>query len=287
MIIRVEKNRNFSVICNTVLRDSRLSFRARGIAAYLLSQPDGWRIVSVELAAQAREGRDAVRVAMKELEDLGYLRRDRNRDDKGRWTTSVVLSEYPTPEYPTPENPVPDDQAISTKYYKVNTNYSADALTHPEEQLQETEFVFTNQEDPNDALLAPSHPSKWVGKRECPTPLPPAPHRKEKAKSQADPGSAAAWEMYLAKIEEYERGAVLAFSRERSGINAMVKAGWTAEQIGRCFDIMKAQPFYEGKHLSAQEMGKDIGAKLNGKATASRNGERNFSLALAFGEEQA
>ena len=42
--IRVVKGGNYSVINNTVLNDDRVSWEAKGMACYLLSKPDDWRI---------------------------------------------------------------------------------------------------------------------------------------------------------------------------------------------------------------------------------------------------
>ena len=57
--------------------DSRLSFRARGVLAYLTALPPGPRPSSTALAqltgGPLAEGRDAVRSAIRELVDYGYL----------------------------------------------------------------------------------------------------------------------------------------------------------------------------------------------------------------------
>jgi hypothetical protein len=102
MIVRTKKNRNYTTINNTVLEDERLSWRARGIAAYLLSKPDDWRIDHTHLWKNGKEGRDAVLAAMKELEDCGYLVRTRMQGEDGKFTTFVTLVEEPTPENPQP-----------------------------------------------------------------------------------------------------------------------------------------------------------------------------------------
>lgn len=98
MIVRTRKPRNYTVINNTVLEDTRLSWRARGIAAYLLSKPDDWNINHVHLWQNGTEGRDAVIKALDELEATGYLRRTRRQDEQGRFTTELVLYETPTTE---------------------------------------------------------------------------------------------------------------------------------------------------------------------------------------------
>ena len=90
MIVRTPRpdGETFTVLSNAVLRDVRLSWRARGVLAYLLSLPDDWRITAEHLTRCAPEGRDAVRTALTELEHVGYLTRRRRQDSAGRWVTS-------------------------------------------------------------------------------------------------------------------------------------------------------------------------------------------------------
>lgn len=108
MIIRVKHRRNFTVVGNDVVRDGRLSFRATGVLVYLLSLPESTEISGLRIVDAKTEGRDAVYVAMKELEEAGYLVRERFQDSTGRWSTVCVVQE-PIPENPesVPENPQP------------------------------------------------------------------------------------------------------------------------------------------------------------------------------------
>ncbi|MGI5526868.1 hypothetical protein ACQEVX_05375 [Streptomyces syringium] len=73
-ILRRRLTEGFTVISNATLEDSRLSFRARGILAFLLAKPDGWIARTEAIATQGKEGRDAVRNAVKELKVIGYYR---------------------------------------------------------------------------------------------------------------------------------------------------------------------------------------------------------------------
>lgn len=88
---------HFTIISNAALTDSRLSFRARGVLMWLLSKPADWRTRSESIAAQSpREGREAIRTAMRELEEFGYLVREKIQDPAtGRWSTIQTVYEEP------------------------------------------------------------------------------------------------------------------------------------------------------------------------------------------------
>ena len=90
-------DKNFTVLRNAVALDERLSYRARGILTAVLARPDDWRIDSTQLARQAREGREAVRAALRELEVCGYLRRVKSTDESGKWSTDQVIYDTPQP----------------------------------------------------------------------------------------------------------------------------------------------------------------------------------------------
>jgi len=112
---------NFSVVSNSVIRDSRLSYRARGVLLEILSRPDNWRVSGDSLARNGKEGRDAILTALKELREAGYIRMVKQRLADGTFETNnyvydtpqdMSVSLLPYPENPTavtpyPENPYP------------------------------------------------------------------------------------------------------------------------------------------------------------------------------------
>jgi hypothetical protein len=92
VVQRVHAHR-WTTIPTVSLRDVRLSFRARGLLAYLLSVPPGWRTSAEKLATEAPEGRDAIRSALTELEIHQYLRRTRLQSGGGRWYTTWTITD--------------------------------------------------------------------------------------------------------------------------------------------------------------------------------------------------
>lgn len=86
----------YTKIDNAALRDSRLSYRARGILACALSHDADWSVTVEWLTANGAEGRDAVRSALKELQSLGYRTVARRRDGDGRWVSETEWTDKPT-----------------------------------------------------------------------------------------------------------------------------------------------------------------------------------------------
>lgn len=84
-----------TAILNAALRDDRLTWKARGLLAFILTHPDNWTINLDWLTRQGPDGATATRSAMKELEQAGYLRREKTQVEAGRWTTVVHVTETP------------------------------------------------------------------------------------------------------------------------------------------------------------------------------------------------
>ncbi|MHB1075560.1 hypothetical protein [Thiobacillus sp.] len=105
--------RGWTEIQNTTLRDARLSYRARGVLARLLSNADGWRMTAHELSAESPgEGRQAVLTALRELREAGYIVQRRLQGERGQWRTETVV--YDTPQEST-EVRLPDSGSTEVR----------------------------------------------------------------------------------------------------------------------------------------------------------------------------
>jgi len=99
-IYRTEKRKGFARIDNAMLQDSRLSFLARGILASLLSRPNDWEITQAALELAGKEGRDAISGAMRELQHLGYARKERVRNSGKLQGWRWMITESPNHGFP-------------------------------------------------------------------------------------------------------------------------------------------------------------------------------------------
>jgi hypothetical protein len=102
-ILRRHLSTGFTVLPTSTLEDARLSFRARGILAFLIAKPDTWVVRTESIAAAGKEGRDAVRKAVQELKQFGYYRvvTEQLADGKLRRVTEVydTAQEWAAEEY--------------------------------------------------------------------------------------------------------------------------------------------------------------------------------------------
>lgn len=126
---------HYAQIPNSWLRDARLSFKARGVLALIMSHRQGWTLSISALASQNREGKDAIRSAVQELEKFGYIRRE--QENTGRFGESVWITqdpsatdraENPTTENPTTENPTPKNTITKEEQVKENNHAHVEEL---------------------------------------------------------------------------------------------------------------------------------------------------------------
>lgn len=133
MAVIRKKKHSYTVLSNSVIRDERLSWKARGIFAYLMSLPDDWTFRQVEIVKHSPDGRAALRAGLKELQKYKYLSVSRERDSKtGTLGESVwLLDDSPMSDYPMLDNPTLDNRTLLTTN---STNYLDNKLLIDDEE---------------------------------------------------------------------------------------------------------------------------------------------------------
>lgn len=115
--VTVVKDKNYTCITNQIFRDKRLSLKAVGLLVTMLSLPDDWDYTIAGLTAIVKDGKSAVRTALNELEDCGYLVRETVREETGRFADlDYIVYENPQSEKPESEN------RHSDNHTQLNTN---------------------------------------------------------------------------------------------------------------------------------------------------------------------
>ena len=122
-VYRVERTRDYTVMCNCHLKDTSLSLKAKGLLSMMLSLPDEWNYNTRGLAAICKEGVDAISTAIRELAMAGYIVRRQLRGSNGRITdTEYIIYERPqdqgppAPEPPEPAPPGPEAPDLTSPY---------------------------------------------------------------------------------------------------------------------------------------------------------------------------
>lgn len=95
------QNVPFTQVANEVLNDKNLSWKAKGLYAYLFSKPDDWDFSAHRIKMDSANGRDSVLSALKELEQKGYLERNKLGNGRVEYHLKFNLSVNPSTENPT------------------------------------------------------------------------------------------------------------------------------------------------------------------------------------------
>jgi len=113
--IRVKKGRTpFTRIENSLLQDSRLSWKARGLLAYMLSKPDDFIFHMDELTRHTTDGIDSIRAGIKELQVLGYIKRHPIKEKGKIVTWEMIIFEKPESGFPDVEKPLVENPMLIT-----------------------------------------------------------------------------------------------------------------------------------------------------------------------------
>ena len=109
-VFRVEKTRGYTVMSNYHLNDKTISLKSKGLLSQMLSLPDTWDFTLRGLAYINKESIDAIRTAVLELEQHGYITRRQLRGEGGK-LSNIEYTIYEQPQAagtssPCLENPI-------------------------------------------------------------------------------------------------------------------------------------------------------------------------------------
>ena len=122
-VFRVNKTKDYTIMSNDHLRNKEMSLKAKGLLSIMLSLPDDWDYSVEGLAAICSESSTTLRGVLKELEELGYLVRDRVQNEKGQF--EYVYNIYEQPYTQKPHTVLPHTVEPHTENYRqLNTNIS-------------------------------------------------------------------------------------------------------------------------------------------------------------------
>ena len=136
-ITRRKYARDYCQMANEFLKDTRLSWKAKGIIAYVQMLPDDWVLNMRDLTNRATDGRDSLYSGIKELEKFGYCSKIMQRNPDGTIAGFAYeicdkaifqpFTENPDTEKPDTENPTLINTNITNDPNKPNTNHSKPA----------------------------------------------------------------------------------------------------------------------------------------------------------------
>ncbi|WP_190144906.1 GntR family transcriptional regulator [Streptomyces glebosus] len=107
--IRTRQTSHFTVLANRLAQRAGSAVTV-GVAAYILSLPDGAPITIAALCTHFAEGKKAIAEALRELEDEGWLERRVERGPRGRVVTRTFAYDVPgaVPESAATSAPAPE-----------------------------------------------------------------------------------------------------------------------------------------------------------------------------------
>lgn len=127
-IIRPFENGNFTQVSNSIVNDTRLDLKEKGLMLHILSKPDGWFLNVDEIAKNNRDGKRAIYSGIKKLKELGYIELKADHDETGkfkRW--EYIIKPLPSTDiendgpYPLIHNAQMHNAHVQSRHYN-NTN---------------------------------------------------------------------------------------------------------------------------------------------------------------------
>ena len=178
-VFRIEKTRDYTVMSNHHLRDKSLSLKAKGLLSLMLSLPEEWDYTTKGLARICKDGVDSICAGVRELEEHGYVIRQRVRNPNGQLgAIEYTILEQPRPPEPKPgkperENPVLDNPEQASPVLEEPEQGNPAQLNTNRSSKEKSKKDLSSTEGSNPILSSPKAPRgsdgmgrDWMRERE-------------------------------------------------------------------------------------------------------------------------
>ena len=178
-VFRIEKTRDYTVMSNHHLRDKSLSLKAKGLLSLMLSLPEEWDYTTKGLARICKDGVDSICAGVRELEEHGYVIRQRVRNPNGQLgAIEYTILEQPRPPEPKPrkperENPVLDNPEQASPVLEEPEQGNPAQLNTNRSSKEKSKKDLSSTEGSNPVLSSPKAPRgsdgmgrDWMRERE-------------------------------------------------------------------------------------------------------------------------
>ena len=176
-VFRIEKTRDYTVMSNHHLRDKSLSLKAKGLLSLMLSLPEEWDYTTKGLARICKDGVDSICAGVRELEEHGYVIRQRVRNPNGQLGaieyTILEQPRPPEPGKPERENPVLDNPEQASPVLEEPEQENPAQLNTNRSSKEKSKKDLSSTEGSNPVLSIPQTPRgsdgmgrDWMRERE-------------------------------------------------------------------------------------------------------------------------
>ncbi len=293
-----DEDHPYFIMSRAVARDRELSWAARGVLAYLLSQRDDWEVRPSDLKQKC--GGDKPYTLLRELRKAGYLQLVLERDGNRTKRYGYLLHETPLPperrdvikDRKVPANPDPEKPDLE----KPDSKEELEARMNVEERNKGSQHTNATPGKLYERLspgvycgpYAPGHkfdhPTVLTDGATLPagaTIMPPvggmfAAKSPKPAKAKKDKPDPAVTLAITERIEAYIKGLPAApatnqynHTTNRQAALDIFKAGFTPAQVTACTRDKSAEDFWRGKCIPLKTVANDIAAWQHAKSNGA------------------
>ncbi|MBQ8835826.1 MAG: helix-turn-helix domain-containing protein [Oscillospiraceae bacterium] len=158
-VFRIDKTRDYTVMSNHHFRNTSLSLKAKGLLSLMLSLPENWDYTLKGLARICRDGVDSISAGVRELEQNGYLIRERIRNPNGQLgaITYTILEQPrdadPESASPTQEKPIWEIPTLESPMLENPAQLNNNILNTDLSNTYKSNPILSNPPTPNEEQI--------------------------------------------------------------------------------------------------------------------------------------